>query len=181
MGYLAYTSIKVRAVLLTLILTAPITLELYTDPLSCGHGTVLEGRQCVLEGWQGEWKEILMNLNYDNSIIMIAEGDHVRMRFNSSKDSDHFLPKTFILSAFDISTKIPVEEEYTVDFFADKVGEFTYSSTGLCKVVIAGGNTVIVDCSIFCGEIGNARTGTIVVESKSSGVLDFNSTNRSRS
>ena len=164
MSYLAYTSIKVRAVLLTLILTAPMALELYTEAPSCGHGTVLEGHQCVLEGWQGEWKEILMNLNYDNSIIMVEEGDHVRMRFNSSKDSDHFLPKTFTLSAFDISTKIPVEGEYAVDFVADKAGEFQYSSTGLCKVEIAGGNTVIVDCSIFCGEIGNARTGTIIVE-----------------
>jgi|TARA_Y100000310_G_scaffold247993_1_gene253765 hypothetical protein len=64
---------------------------------------------------------------------------------------------------------IPIEEEYTVDFFADKAGEFTYRSTGLCKVEIAGGNEVIVDCSIFCGEIGNARTGTIVIESNPSG------------
>jgi hypothetical protein len=177
MSYLAYTSIKVQAVLL-LILAAPIALELYTEVPSCGHGTVLEGRQCVLEGWQGEWKEILMNLNYDNSIITVEEGDHVRMRFNSSKDSDHFLPKTFTLSAFDISTKIPVEEEYTVDFFADKAGEFQYSSTGLCKVEIAGGNIVIVDCSIFCGEIGNARTGTILVEPAI--LNDLDESNRSK-
>ena len=142
----------------------PIAVWLYTDAPSCGQGTILEGNQCIPEGWQGVWTEVIMDLNYDDSKITVEEGTHVRMIFNSSKDSDHFIPKTFTLPEFGISTNIPVEEEYVIDFFAEKVGEFPYSSTGLCKVEIAGGNTVIVDCSIFCGEIGNARTGTIIVE-----------------
>ena len=163
MSYLTYHSGKVSTCLLAIAFTTPIAMGLYTDSPSCGQGTILEGNQCILEGWQGEWTEVVMDLNYDDNRFIVEEGNHVRMIFNSSKSSDHFLPETFTLSAFGISEDIPIEEEYVVDFFADKVGEFTYSSTGLCKVAIAGGNTVIVDCSIFCGEIGNARTGTLVV------------------
>tara|TARA_B100000315_G_scaffold32570_1_gene27441 strand:+ start:1585 stop:2115 length:531 start_codon:yes stop_codon:yes gene_type:complete len=161
MDSLVHSMDQIGVWLLVIVLVAPIAIGLYTDDTSCGQGTVLEGHQCTPIGWQGEWTEIEMNFDYDK--FSVNEGEHVRLVFSVPNEQDHYIPTTFDLDTFDISVNLPIDKEHTVEFFANKAGEFSYRSSGLCRVTISGGNTVIVDCSIFCGEIGNARIGTLVV------------------
>ncbi|RMF56227.1 hypothetical protein D6745_00005, partial [Candidatus Woesearchaeota archaeon] len=55
--------------------------------------------------------------------ITVKEGDRVKLHLKS-KDIEH----TFELEEYNISEIIPADDEITVDFVADKKGEFVFRS-----------------------------------------------------
>ena len=91
----------------------------------------------------GELKEFDMmasNWQFDPSTITVDKGDTVRLRITST-DVKH----GFALPDFNVSKDLNPGETVTVEFVADKAGEFTFF------------------CNVFCGEGHSGMKGKLVV------------------
>jgi hypothetical protein len=131
---------------------------LYTPQASsCEDGSVFFEGGCVT----GEWLVVHIDFVSYNK-FEVNEGDLVRLEFDPSSFG-HYVPDSFHLEEFGISEQLTEKEIVRVDFLADKVGDFLYSSSGLCRVAIPGGSEVVVDCAIYCGETENGRSGLFSV------------------
>ena len=75
------------------------------------------------------------------STIIVPKGTHVRL-FLTSTDVEH----GFMLKDYNISVKIEPGQIITVDFVADKAGEFGFR------------------CSVMCGPGHTEQTGKLIVE-----------------
>ncbi|HJM77783.1 MAG: hypothetical protein QGF28_01055 [Candidatus Thalassarchaeaceae archaeon] len=124
---------------------------------TCEEGTVLLEGECVT----GYWVVIPIDfLSHDR--FEVREGDLVRLVFDSNSFG-HYIPDSFHLEGYGISEELSLEEVETVDFLADRPGEYSYWSTGLCRIDIPGAGVVEVDCTVFCGETENGRSGVFSV------------------
>ncbi|MDP7328867.1 MAG: hypothetical protein QF612_03370 [Candidatus Thalassarchaeaceae archaeon] len=128
-----------------------------TEIDSCVDGRVRLNDECVV----GEWVVIPIDFkSYDQ--YNVSEGDLVRLTFDPVSFG-HYVPDTFHLEDYGISEQLSDEGIVQIDFLANRVGEFSYSSKGLCRVDIPGAGEVVVDCSIYCGETENGRSGVFSV------------------
>jgi len=127
------------------------------DTAYCEEGAVLLDNECVF----GEW--VIINIDFKSyDRYNVSEGDLVRLVFNPTTFG-HYVPNTFELEGYGISEELAQDEIVQIDFLANQWGEFEYSSSGLCRVDIPGAGEVVVDCSIYCGETENGRSGTFSV------------------
>jgi len=78
---------------------------------------------------------------FDPAIITVKQGDTVRLKITST-DVAH----GFALTDFNVKVDLAPNKEETVEFVADKKGEFTFF------------------CSVMCGEGHRDMTGKLVVE-----------------
>ncbi len=81
------------------------------------------------------------NWEWSQTMITVKKGDHVRLVITGA-DADH----GFAMKDFGINVTVKPGETKTVDFVADKVGEFGFR------------------CSIPCGEGHRDMVGKLVVE-----------------
>lgn len=79
--------------------------------------------------------------SFDPPIITVKQGDRVRIKIKST-DVIH----GFALNDFNIKVVLIPNKEETVDFIADKKGEFTFF------------------CSVICGESHKDMTGKLIVK-----------------
>ena len=129
-----------------------------SEKFGCDEGSVeLEGA-CV----RGEWNIIGIDFR-SNDGFEVEEGDLVRLEFVPSTFG-HYIPIYFHLEGYEISQYISSREIGTLDFIANQTGEFSYSSRGSCRIDIPGAGEVMVDCTVFCGETDNGRSGVISVK-----------------
>jgi len=134
------------------------------DGLSCGEGTVLSEGVCIVDNsdTNGVWVEI--EFDFNSSEIHVNKGDQVRLYFNSTSWG-HYVPDTLLIPEYQINASgLSKTNSAMIEFVAKDEGVYSYYSEGLCRVEIPGAGEVNVDCSIFCGEIDNARDGLLVVE-----------------
>ncbi len=87
-----------------------------------------------IEMTASQWK-------FEPSTITVKKGDRVVLKIKSN-DVTH----GFNLPAFNINENIPSGEVVTVDFVANKVGEFEFA------------------CSVYCGQGHDAMKGKLIVE-----------------
>ncbi len=128
-----------------------------TEITACGEGSVYLNDECVT----GEWIVIPIDFkSYDQ--YNVSEDDLVRLIFDP-ESFGHYVPNTFELGGYDISEQLSNDMIIEIDFRANEVGEFSYSSKGMCRVDIPGAGEVVVDCSIYCGETENGRNGIFSV------------------
>lgn len=78
---------------------------------------------------------------FDPAVITVKQGDKVRLKINSV-DVTH----GFALPDFDVKVDLVPNKEETVEFTADKKGEFTFF------------------CSVMCGEGHRDMKGKLIVE-----------------
>lgn len=78
---------------------------------------------------------------FNPAIITVKQGDKVRLKITST-DVNH----GFALVDFNVKVDLTPNKEETVEFIADKKGEFTFF------------------CSVMCGEGHRDMTGKLVVE-----------------
>ena len=133
--------------------------------VSCGDGTIEQDGTCVLADENNIGREVNVNIDFLEDEFVVTEGDVVRLVFDR-ENYDHYIPNSFELTAYEVEVDLENGRYVVYEFVATKVGEFYYSSEGLCRVEIPGAGEVEVDCAIYCGETENGRTGTIVVEPK---------------
>jgi len=93
--------------------------------------------------FQGEVKEFSLTakkFSFTPGEITIKKGDTVRLTI-TSEDTTH----GFSLPDFGVNEQIPSGETLSVEFIADKSGEFTFR------------------CSVFCGSGHGGMSGTLIV------------------
>ena len=88
-----------------------------------------------------DFSMIAKKWQFDPSIINVKQGDKVRLKIKSI-DVAH----GFNLLDFNVNENLEPEKEITVEFVADKKGEFTFF------------------CSVFCGVGHIGMKGKLVVE-----------------
>ncbi len=138
------------------------------SPLASGCLQMVEGFHCDDEYVElngrctpGSWNIVGIDFQ-SNDEFEVVEGDLVRLVFDPATYG-HYIPNSFYLEGYEITQEIFPNEVITLDFLADKSGNFSFSSSGLCRIDIPGAGEIMVDCSIFCGETENGRTGVISV------------------
>ncbi len=92
------------------------------------------------EPTQVEFDLVAKKFEFVPNTITVNKGDTVVLHI-TSEDVEH----GFSISEYDISETISVGEEVTVEFLADKPGEFTFR------------------CSVFCGSGHTGMAGTLNV------------------
>ncbi len=93
---------------------------------------------------QGEVKEFSLTakrFSFTPEEITVKKGDTVRLTI-TSEDTSH----GFSLPDFDINEQIPSGKTVSIEFIADKSGEFTFR------------------CSVFCGSGHGSMSGTLIVQ-----------------
>ncbi|MEK7597946.1 MAG: cupredoxin domain-containing protein [Patescibacteria group bacterium] len=88
-----------------------------------------------------DFSMIAKKWQFDPSVINVKQGDRVRLKIKSI-DVTH----GFSLLDFNVNANLEPEKEITVEFVADKKGEFTFF------------------CSVFCGVGHIGMKGKLVVE-----------------
>jgi cytochrome c oxidase subunit 2 len=92
----------------------------------------------------GEVKEFSLTVkkfSFTPGEITVKKGDTVRLTI-TSEDTSH----GFSLPDFDVNEQIPSGESVSIEFIADKSGEFTFR------------------CSVFCGSGHGSMSGTLIVQ-----------------
>ncbi len=131
--------------------------------ISCGDGTIEIDGICVLADDRNTGEAVELSIDFLEDEFVVTRDDVVRLVFDR-ENYDHYIPNSFELDSFEVQVDLENERYVVYEFVATKVGEFNYSSEGLCRVEIPGAGEVEVDCAIYCGETENGRTGTIIVE-----------------
>jgi len=88
-----------------------------------------------------EFSIVAKNWEFDPAEITVNKGDTVRLLI-TSVDVDH----GFAIPEFGVSEKLSPGEEVTVEFVADKTGEFTFF------------------CNVFCGSGHQEMRGRLIVQ-----------------
>ena len=97
-----------------------------------------------LQASAGQIKEVNITAkqwSFEPAEIIVNQGDKVRLNINSV-DVAH----GFAISEYNINKTVAPGETATVEFTADKPGEFTFY------------------CSVFCGEGHRNQTGVLIVK-----------------
>jgi len=144
-------------------LSAPFLFAQHTETVSCGEGTTEVEGVCVsvdriqVDGIQDIYVDFLKDE------YVVSQGDSVRLIFDA-RVYDHYIPSQFVIPDLEVDIDLSDRSSvHFIEFDATKSGAFYYESMGNCRVQIPGAGEVEVDCTIYCGETENSRSGYISV------------------
>jgi len=162
-----WQSVAVVATATLLYLSAPFLLTQHAKNVSCGEGTTeLEGVCVSVDRVQIDGIEDIY-VDFLKDEYLVSQGDSVRLIFDA-RVYDHYIPSQFVIP--DLGVDIDLSDRssvHIIEFDATNSGTFYYESIGNCRVQIPGAGEVEVDCSIYCGETENIKSGYISVITKS--------------